>query len=189
MRTDGQDSTSRIFGNYQYTQMAQPSADAIQEIAYQTSNYAAEYGQAGIAVINMTMKSGGNKYHGSAFDYFVNEDLNAGDPFSISEDGSPGSGGKYRPRNRRNDFGGSLGGPVVIPKVYNGHNKTFWYFNYEQFLETTQYSFIDSVPTTAYRTGDFSAISANGTCSLCGQYGIPTAPLGVPNVQLDPMAK
>ncbi len=189
MLTDGQDSTSRIFGNYQYTQMTQPSADAIQEISYQTSNYAAEYGQAGIAVINMTMKSGTNKYHGDGFDYFVNEDLNAGDPFSIS--GGPGSptggdGGKYRPRNRRNDFGGSMGGPVVIPKIYNGHNKTFWYFNYEQFLETTQYSFIDTVPTPAYLQGNFSAISANGTCSLCAQYGIPTTPLGTPNVQLDP---
>jgi hypothetical protein len=190
MRTDGQDSTSRIFGTYDYTQMTQPSADAIQEISYQTSNYSPEYGQAGIAVINMTMKSGTNKYHGSGYDYFVNEDLNAGDPFSIS--GGPGSsqggdGGKYRPRNRRNDFGGNLGGPIVIPKIYNGHNKTFWYFNYEQFLESTQYSFIDTVPTAAYSAGNFSAISANGNCSLCATYGIPTTALGVPNVQLDPI--
>ncbi len=56
--------------------------DSIQEIAYQTSNYAAEFGQAGVAVINMTMKSGTNQYHGSGYDYFVNEDLNAGNPFS-----------------------------------------------------------------------------------------------------------
>ena len=62
--------------------MAQPSVDSVQEIAYQTSNYAAEYGQAGSVVINMTMKSGTNQYHGTGFDYFVNEDLNAGDPFS-----------------------------------------------------------------------------------------------------------
>src|SRR6185312_7717720 len=82
MRVEGQDATSRIFGNYDYTQMGQPSADSIQEIAYQTSNYAAEFGQAGIAVINMTMKSGTNQYHGSGYDYFVNEDLNAGNPFS-----------------------------------------------------------------------------------------------------------
>jgi hypothetical protein len=179
MRVDGQDATSRIFGNYDYTQMTQPSADAIQEISYQTSNYSAEYGQAGIAVINMTMKSGANQYHGSAFDYFVNEDLNAGDPFS-----SNGNGGLYRPRNRRNDFGGSLGGPVDIPKIYNGHNKTFWYFNYEQFLERTQYSFADTVPAAAYSGGDFSAISANGTCSLCSTYGIPAGALG--GTQTDP---
>ena len=82
MRIEGQDATSRLFGNYDYTQITQPSVDAIQEIAYQTSNYAAEFGQAGIVVINMTMKSGTNQYHGSGYDYFVNEDLNAGDPFS-----------------------------------------------------------------------------------------------------------
>src|SRR3984885_502244 len=173
MRIEGQDATSRIFGTYDYTQMAQPNADAVQEIAYQTSNYAPEFGQAGSVVINMTMKSGTNQYHGTGFDYFVNEDLNAGDPFS-----SNGEGAKERPRNRRNDFGGTLGGPVIIPKLYNGKNKTFFFFAYEQYLEGTQLNFVDTVPTAAMRTGDFSAISANGTCSLCPIYGIPTTPLG-----------
>ncbi len=173
MRIEGQDATSRIFGNYDYTQMAQPNADAIQEVAYQTSNYAPEFGQAGSVVINMTMKSGTNQYHGTGFDYFVNEDLNAGDPFS-----SNGVGGKEHPRNRRNDFGGTLGGPVMIPKLYNGKNKTFFFFAYEQYLVGSQLNFVDTVPTAAYRAGDFSAISANGTCSLCAAYGIPTAPLG-----------
>ncbi len=171
MRVEGQDSTSRIFGTYDYTQMGQPSADSIQEIAYQTSNYSAEFGQAGSVVINMTMKSGTNAYHGTAFDYFVNEDLNAGDPFTIN----PSGVGLVRPRNRRNDFGGTLGGPVRIPKLYNGKNKTFFFFNYEEFLEATGYAFTDTVPTTAYLNGDFSAISPNGNCSLCSTYGIPTA--------------
>ncbi len=173
MRIEGQDATSRIFGTYDYTQMAQPNTDAVQEIAYQTSNYAPEYGQAGSVVINMTMKSGTNQYHGTGFDYFVNEDLNAGYPFS-----SNGVGGKERPRARRNDFGGTLGGPVSIPKLYNGKNKTFFFFAYEQYLEGTQYNFVDTVPTTAFRNGDFSAISPNGNCALCAAYGIPTAPLG-----------
>ena len=183
MRTEGQDSTSRLFGTYDYTQMGQPSADSIQEIAFQSSNYAAEFGQAGSVAINMTMRSGTNQYHGSGYDYLVNEDLNAGSPFSIS--GGPGSsqggnGGKYRPRNRRNDFGGTLGGPVYIPKIYNGRNKTFFFWNYEQFLETTQYGFTDTVPTAAFLKGDFSAISPNGTCSLCVAQGIPTGALGPP---------
>jgi hypothetical protein len=173
MRIEGQDATSRIFGTYDYTQMAQPNTDAVQEIAYQTSNYAPEYGQAGTVVINMTMKSGTNQYHGTGFDYFVNEDLNAGNPFS-----SNGDGGKERPLNRRNDFGGTLGGPVIIPKLYNGKNKTFFFFAYEQFLEGTAYNFVDTVPTAAMRAGDFSEISPNGTCSLCAAYGIPTTPLG-----------
>ena len=91
-----------------------PNADAIQEMAVQTSNYAAEYGQAGGGLFNITMKSGTNQYHGTAFDYFANEFLNAGDPFSYN-----GTGGKYRPESRRNDFGGTFGGPVRIPKLYS----------------------------------------------------------------------
>lgn len=182
MRIEGQDSTSRIFGTYDYTQMAQPGADSIQEIAYQTSNYSPEFGQAGSVVINMTMKSGTNQFHGSAYDYFVNEDLNAGDPFTINAAGT----GKVRQINRRNDFGGTLGGPILIPKVYNGHNKSFFFFSYEEFLEHTSYNFSDTVPSAAYRTGDFSAISPNGTCALCGPLGIQTGPLGTPLVQLDP---
>jgi hypothetical protein len=171
MRVEGQDATSRLFGSYDYTQMGQPNTDAIQEIAYQTSNYAPEFGQAGTVVINMTMKSGTNQYHGTAYEYFVNEDLNSADPFTENSNGT----GLYKPLNRRNDFGGTLGGPVIIPKLYNGKNKTFFFFAYEQFLESTQYSFSDTVPTTAMRSGNFSAISANGSCSLCAQYGIPTA--------------
>ncbi len=171
MRVEGQDATSRLFGTYDYTQMGQPSADSIQEVAYQTSNYSAEYGQAGSVVINMTMKSGTNQYHGTGFDYFVNEDLNAGDPFTINTSGA----GKVRPINRRNDFGGTLGGPIRIPKIYNGKNKTFFFFNYEEYLEKSAYSFTDTVPTPAYLQGNFSAISANGNCSLCAANGIPTS--------------
>jgi hypothetical protein len=174
MREEGQDATSRMIGNYVYTQMSQPNADAIQEMAVQTSTYAPEFGQAGSAVLNMTFKSGTNQFHGSGFDYFVNEDLNAGNPFSIS----PVSGGKEQPRNRRNDFGGTLGGPVVIPKIYNGHDKTFFFFAYEEYLENNTYTFTDTVPTADFRKGDFSAIAANGNCSLCAAYGIPTGSLG-----------
>ena len=195
MRIEGQDSTNRVLGTTDYTQMTQPSADAIQEMAYQTSNYAPEFGTAGSVVINMTMKSGTNQYHGSAYDYLVNEDLNSGYAFTQSGgcqggivcSSSGGDGGKFRPRNRRNDFGGTLGGPVFIPKIYNGHNKTFWFFNYEQYLETTLYTFSDTVPTLNYQQGNFSQISPNGSCSLCAQYGIPTTALG--GTQLDPLGR
>ena len=92
MRVEGQDATSRLFGTYDYTQMGQPSADSIQEVAFQTSNYSAEFGQAGSVVINMTMKSGTNQYHGTGYDYFVNEDLNAGNPFSASTPSAASTG-------------------------------------------------------------------------------------------------
>lgn len=174
MRIDGLDATNRVLAStVDYPQMTQPNTDAIQEIAYQTSNYAAEFGQAGSVVINMTMKSGTNQYHGTGFDYFVNEDLNSGQPFT-----SNGNGGKLRPVNRRNDFGGTLGGPIRIPKIYDGRNKTFFFWSYEEFLERTLYAFSDTVPTSAYLNGNFSAISTNGTCSVCGAQGIPTGPLG-----------
>ncbi|HEY6342810.1 MAG TPA: TonB-dependent receptor [Bryobacteraceae bacterium] len=197
MRVEGQEATSHLCGTLDCTNANQPSVDAVQEIAYQMSNYAPEYGQAGVVVINMTMKSGTNQLHGSGYDYFVNEDLAAGDPFSrsggciVGPTGEAcsavgGSGGKFRPRQRRNDFGASLGGPVFIPKIYDGHNKTFWFFNYEEFLQTTLNSFNDTVPTANYLQGNFSQISPNGNCSLCSQLGIQTTALGTPTVQLDP---
>ncbi len=187
-RIEGQDFTNHILtvnsaGNA--VQQNQPSADAIQEVAVQTSNYAAEYGTAGAGVINITMKSGTNQYHGSMYDYFVNEDLNAGYAFSVSTAGS----GKYRPRNRRNDFGGTMGGPVYIPKIYDGHNKTFFFWNYEEYVESQQYSFPLTLPTPDYLTGNFAKISPNGNCALCSQYGVQQTALGIPTPTTDALGR
>jgi hypothetical protein len=183
MRIEGQDMTNYLV---RYAvQENQPSADAIQEVAIQVSNYAPEFGTAGAAVLNITMKSGTNQYHGSGYDYFVNEDLNAGSPFSISTTGQ----GKYRPRNRRQDFGGTVGGPIYIPKVYNGRNKSFFFWNYEEYVESQQYAFNDTVPTPDYLAGNFSKISPNGNCSLCAQQGIQTTALGIPTPQLDALGR
>ena len=154
-RIEGQDSSNRLFNLTEYPSMSQANVDAIQEISYQTSNYAAEFGQGGSMVVNMTMKSGTNQYHGSGFEYFVNEDLNAGYPFSIS--GGPGStfggnGGKFRPYYRRHDFGGTLGGPVEIPGLYNGKDKTFFFFSYEGMrLDVPQPAQTTDVPDTYLR--------------------------------------
>jgi hypothetical protein len=178
VRIEGQDATPRALG---YQAMAQPGVDAIQEVAYQTSNYAAEFGSAGSVIINFNMKSGTNQYHGTGYDYFVNEGLNAGNPYTVNTSGV----GKVRPKARRNDFGGTLGGPISIPKLYNGHNRTFFFFNYEEYLETSLITNSDTVPTTAYLNGDFSAISPIGTCSLCASLGIPTTALG--GTQVDPL--
>jgi hypothetical protein len=179
VRIEGQDATPHALA---YQSMAQPGVDAIQEVAYQTSNYAPEFGTTGSVLINFNMKSGTNQFHGTGYDYFVNEDLNAGNPYSVTSLGGP----KLRPRNRRNDFGGTLGGPIIIPKIYNGRNKTFFFFNYEEYLENTVINNNVTAPTAAYLNGDFSAISPNGNCSLCSSLGIPTTPLGVPTAQKDP---
>ena len=166
---DGMDGTN-ILGQGA-NQQNQPGMDSIQEWTVQTSNYAAEFGQAGSAVMNVTMKSGGNQYHGSGYEYFQNEDLNAGLPFTNS-----GNGHLVRPTQRRNDYGFTLGGPVRVPKVYNGRDKTFFFFSWEQFLQSQNFlPATFSVPTNAYRNGDFSsAITAAGAKNL------GTDPLGRP---------
>src|SRR5437016_767804 len=146
-RIEGQDASNT--GTPGVPAQSQPGVDAIQEVAIQTSNYAAEYGQVGGGVFNVTMKSGTNQFHGTVYDNFVDEFLNAGNPFKT---GFP----NQRPKARRNDYGGTVGGPIL-------RNKTFFFFNFEQFREV-QYvnNQFQTVPTLAYRNGDFSnAIPAN----------------------------
>lgn len=132
----------RLIGAQMQTQ---PSTDAIEEVAVQTSNFAAEFGAAGGAMITMTTKSGTNQYHGSAYDYGTNEALNAHQPYT-----------GLRSKVRQNDFGFTLGGPVKIPKLYDGTNKTFFFFSWEMFKQTNIVNNSVSVPTAAYRVGDFS---------------------------------
>jgi hypothetical protein len=154
---EGQDASNGFMR--QLTQMTQSSTDAIQEVAIQTSNFAAEYGRAGGGYFNYTMKSGANQFHGSAYDYFVNEALNAGLPFTDAGFTNPAKSGQHvRNPIRQNDYGFTLGGPVWLPKIYHGHDKTFFFFSLEQFRQSNFTSnTIASVPTAAYRAGDFSA--------------------------------
>jgi hypothetical protein len=151
IRVEGQDASNGI--TRQSTQVNQAGLDAIQEVSVQVSNYAAEFGQAGGGYFNYTMKSGTNAFHGSAYDYLVNEALNSPVPFT-----DDGTGHHLRNLQRRNDYGFTFGGPIDIPKVYNGHDKTFFFFNFEQFRETQRVTTgLDTVPTLNYRNGDFSA--------------------------------
>src|SRR5262245_47744844 len=150
----------------------QPSADAIQEVAVQTSNYAPEFGQAGGGLFNITMKSGTSEYHGTGYEYLVNEALNAGYPFT-----NDGNGHLVRPQNRRHNFGGTIGGPVK--PLTRGSMKTFFFFSLERFKESSLLSFNATVPTLAYRNGDFSAISPNGGANFNPNLGVPSARIGV----------
>lgn len=146
-----------------------PGQDSIQEFTVQTSNYSAEYGQAGGAVVNMVMKSGTNEFHGSLYDYLQNEDLNAGVPFTNS-----GHGNLSRPAVRRNDYGFTVGGPIWIPKVYDGHNRSFFFFGWEQFLQDNNYlPTAVTLPTAAYQAGNFS-----GAIAAAGNHSIGTDPAG-----------
>ncbi|HEY7339196.1 MAG TPA: TonB-dependent receptor [Bryobacteraceae bacterium] len=167
-RVEGQDATDG--GTPGVPAQLQPGVDAIQEITVQASNYAAEYGQVGGGVFNVTMRSGTNQFHGSAYEYLVNEVFNSGTPFL---DGPAGTGNP-RPRQRRYDYGFTVGGPVWIPKVYKGHDKTFFFFNLERFQEHQQVNnLIETVPTGAYRQGNFASAITTGRA-------LTTDPLGRP---------
>ena len=151
LRVEGQEAGSQM--NTTAADGYLPSVEALQEVALQTSSFAAEYGQTGGGLFNFTTRSGTNGLHGSAYEYLGNEFLNAAQPYA-----GP-NGGPFRPPSKRNDFGGSLGGPVVIPKLYNGRNKTFFFVNYEHFGETLiRTGGLGSVPTLKMRNGDFSEI-------------------------------
>src|SRR5213080_3782232 len=101
-----------------------PPVDAIQEFKVQTTDFGAEYGRSGAAVLNATIKSGTNSFHGAVWEFFRNDKLDAADFFE-------NAGGRPKGALRQNQFGFSAGGPVVIPKVYNGKNKLFFFGDYE----------------------------------------------------------
>ncbi len=147
IKLDGQDITNGV-NTSASQQQVQPSVEALEEVAIQSSNYSAEFGQAGSGLFQFTTRSGSNAYHGSAYDYFVNEALNSSQSFS-----------HILNRNRRNDFGGSIGGQVTIPKIYNGKDRTFFFFNMEVFKENARISDqTRTVPIQAYRDGNFSSV-------------------------------
>ncbi len=174
---EGMDATNGMWR--QQNQSTQQGVDAVQEVSVQTSNFAAEYGGAGGGYLNFTMKSGTNQYHGTAYDYLVNDALNAGLPFSANcnQDNNcatnPNSG-HIKNDVKRNDYGFTLGGPVYIPKVYNGKDKTFFFFNFEQFRQsTTTNNGIATVPTPEYEAGNFAAAEAPYLAFLNSNGAIP----------------
>jgi hypothetical protein len=143
---DGQDSTNLYTPSFFFYQ--QPSVEALEEVSLQTGNYSAEFGQAQGGIYNFTAKSGTNQYHGGAFYRFTNEDLNAHQPYTGS-----------RAPSRQNTFGATFGGAVVIPHIYDGHNKTFFFFSFEGFrsvLPVPNSGTFTTVPNAADRLGDFS---------------------------------
>src|SRR5271165_827229 len=129
---------------------ARPSSDMISEVQMQSGNYPAQYGSYLGLHVNLVSKSGTNDLHGTVYDYIQNTALNAHDFFD-----APGS-----PKliNHYNQYGFDLGGPVYIPKLYNGRNKTFFFASWERLNQVSQGTGIASTLTAAERAGDFSAI-------------------------------
>src|SRR3989449_4980681 len=126
-----------------------PSIDAIQEFKIQT-NMSAKYGAAAGANINVSIRSGGNDYHGGAYEFLRNAKLDSRSYFAAT-----------RPDFKFNQFGFTLGGPIQIPKVYNGRNRTFFFFNYEGFQQRRAATQVVTIPNAAWKTGNL-ALNLNG---------------------------
>jgi hypothetical protein len=147
-------STARADSGSSFDQTA-PSVEALQEFKVTTSTVPAEFGRTTGGVESFTTKSGTNIYHGTLYDILRNEDLNAKEWFQNLK-------GQPKDIDKKNDYGGSVGGPVWIPKLYKGRDKTFFFFSWEQFRQKQGSTATSSVPTDQERQGDFSAILGPG---------------------------
>ena len=136
-----------------------PNPDALQEFSVQTNNFSAEFGRQSGGLVNAVTKSGTNGPHGSAFEFVRNKALNAANFFNPPV--SPGSNVRRDDGLKRNQFGATFGGPVVIPKLYNGRDKSFFFVSYQGTRQRqTPISATIVVPNAAQRNGDFSGLAS-----------------------------
>jgi hypothetical protein len=144
-----------------------PPVDAVEEFKVQTSDFSAEFGRSGAAVLNATIKSGTNEFHGAAWEFFRNDKLDAADFFE-------NAGGRPKGALRQNQFGVTAGGPVVIPKVFDGRNKVFFFGDYEGLRRVQGTILTGSVPTVLERNSGYTDLSD----LITGQSGTQTDALG-----------
>lgn len=136
-----------------------PSAEQISEVKVTSELASAEYGQ--IGDISFIGKGGTNDFHGSLFEYFQNDAMDAIPAFANG-----------KPKKRANTFGGSIGGPVLIPKLFNGHNRTFFFFDWEGNRQRSAALVTNNVPTASMIAGDFSALCSSYTgAGVCADAG------------------
>ena len=148
-----------------------PGMEDVSEFKVITNGMSAEYGRASGGLVELVTKSGSNELHGQLFEYFQNKDLNAGSWYNNAY-------GKTATVFRQNDFGFALGGPVFIPKVYHGKNKTFFFANYEGVRYSTGggADVQDAVPA-AQRAGDFSGAAYDGILPVLYDQNAPDSTL------------
>src|SRR6185503_6261259 len=185
---DGVDNNEPQFG----TIGVFPNPDAIAEFKVTTSVPPAEVGRAAGAVINTVTKSGTNVIHGSGYYYGQNSALNAFHPILKRDRGlAIGRGDRFIPDKavqQIHEFGGTLGGPVYIPGLYDGRNKTFFFYDYLAQRNNIPFPFSTTVPTAGSRNGDFSDFAS------CGGIKDPLTGLNFPNNRIpanriDPIAR
>ena len=142
---DGVENTDLNFNSY----MLLPSVDALEEFNIVSGLFDAEYGRA-IAQVNVSTKSGSNKFRGTVFEFARHSSLDAKNFFDRQD--------LPIPPFKRNQYGFTLSGPVVLPKIVDGRNKLFFMFNWEGLRENKSLTQSPSLPLTAWRTGDFSGL-------------------------------
>jgi len=160
---DGVDNNSNLTDLLNGTSyVVQPSVDALQEFKVQTNAYSAEFGRGNGAILNATIKSGTNEYHGDVYEFLRNDKLDARNFFEADR-------GAYQ----QNQFGGTIGGPVRLGKLYDGRNRTFFFFDYEGLRVRQARTLTATVPTPEERGGDFSSLldmsSPTGVLDCNGQ--------------------
>jgi hypothetical protein len=150
-----------------------PPPDAMGEFKVQTADYSADIGKAGGAVLNGTIKSGTNQLHGDVWEFVRNDKFDAAQFFE-------NSGGIKKGEYRQNQFGGAIGGPVVIPHVYDGHNKTFFFADYQGTRIRQGWPYTNTVPTALEVSSGFTDLSdiINGQKLSNGTYATRTDDLG-----------
>ncbi|MGH9722808.1 MAG: TonB-dependent receptor [Bryobacteraceae bacterium] len=142
---DGASANTNRAGSTLWAAVNAPSLDAITQFAVETNGFKAEFGRAGGGLITFVSKSGTNQYHGSAFDFIRNDAFDARGFFN-----------RTVPVYRQHDFGGTLGGPVRIPKLYNGKDRTFFFVSFEGFRNRVAGSTsVTALPPAEFYDGDF----------------------------------
>jgi Carboxypeptidase regulatory-like domain/TonB dependent receptor len=151
------DGTSNVIPESGGTVFNPPSAEAFSEVKLLVGTYTAEYGRVGGGIEIFTTRSGTNGLHGT-WSYAMRRDIWEAAGWSINQNRSNPPG--YRPKDRLNGTSGGVGGPVYIPKVYDGRNKTFFYFTSDNDLRpVSPVSILNTVPTSQQTKGDFSQLS------------------------------
>ncbi len=153
-----------------------PPVDAIQEFKVQTSDFSAEFGRSGAAVLNATIKSGTNNFHGTVWEFFRNDKLDAADYFerNILPNGTTQT---TKGELRQNQYGFSIGGPVLIPHVFDGRNKVFFFGDYEGLRRRHGVPHQGAVPTLTER-GSGATAYTNFQELITDQSGTQTDALG-----------
>jgi hypothetical protein len=129
-----------------------PPVDAVQEFKIQTNSFDAQYGKTGGGIVNVSLKSGGNAIHGTAYEFARRNAWDA-NSFQNNARGAPKDG------HFLDQYGFQISGPIVLPKIWDGHNKSFYMVNYEGYREGTPYPLNLSVPELEMRDGDFSKLT------------------------------